>query len=108
MAISTQSPNTLPEELLELTSVAVLHRFHSIDWYRFLSKKLPLPSTGFESLQNYSAGEALVFAGQNHCDNTVGEEFGGSASSSADFQNIFKVKIRHRLTADGGISRRNN
>ena len=32
LAVSTQSPAALAPELLELVTVAVLHRFHSRDW----------------------------------------------------------------------------
>lgn len=113
VAVSTQSPTALPEELLELTSVAILHRFHSKDWYGFLSKKLPLPPNGFHSIQNFLAGEALVFSGMNHCEEAdlIRAESDGeikAISTSDDSQNVFRVKIRERLTADGGISRRNN
>ena len=40
VVVSTQSPLTLPQELLELCSVAFLHNFHSQDWYEYLSRKV--------------------------------------------------------------------
>lgn len=43
LVVSTQSPKALAPELLELVSVAVLHRFHSQDWWTYLRHKLPLP-----------------------------------------------------------------
>ena len=42
LAISTQSPLSLAPELLELSTVTVLHRFQSPEWYRHLAAKLPL------------------------------------------------------------------
>eukprot|EP01127_Copromyxa_protea_P000966 TRINITY_DN1089_c0_g2_i2.p1 TRINITY_DN1089_c0_g2~~TRINITY_DN1089_c0_g2_i2.p1 ORF type:complete len:675 (+),score=111.78 TRINITY_DN1089_c0_g2_i2:87-2027(+) len=33
LVVSTQSPKALAPELLELVTVAILHRFHSRDWY---------------------------------------------------------------------------
>lgn len=41
--VGTQSPKALSPELLELVSVAVLHQFHSRDWWPYLQQKLPLP-----------------------------------------------------------------
>lgn len=35
VVVSTQSPLTMPPELLELSTVAVLHSFHSNDWFRY-------------------------------------------------------------------------
>ena len=35
LVVSTQSPKALAPELLELVSVAVLHRFHSQDWFTY-------------------------------------------------------------------------
>ena len=45
--ISTQSPLTMPPELLELTSVTILHKFQSADWAKYLGSKVTLPPDGF-------------------------------------------------------------
>ena len=50
MIVSTQSPKALAPELLELVSVAVLHRFHSRDWFNYLRSKIPLPESSFDEL----------------------------------------------------------
>ena len=42
MVISSQSPLTLPTELLELASLTVIHAFQSYRWYKHLSEQLPL------------------------------------------------------------------
>eukprot|EP00040_Diaphanoeca_grandis_P022534 m.121370 g.121370 ORF g.121370 m.121370 type:complete len:771 (+) comp28849_c0_seq1:141-2453(+) len=65
VAISTQSPLALPAEVLELTSLAICHRFHSRDWFRHLAQKIPLPAASFEAIQLLKTGEAIVFAGKN-------------------------------------------
>jgi len=39
VVVSTQSPLTMPPELLELATVAVLHSFHSYDWYRWATTR---------------------------------------------------------------------
>jgi hypothetical protein len=91
MLVSTQSPHVLAPELLELVSVAVIHRFHSMDWFTYLTTKIPLPADSFKKIQHLQPGEALVFAPQQNIQR-------GSA---------FIIKIRPRLTKDKGISRRN-
>lgn len=66
LAISTQSPRTLAPELLELLTVAVLHRFHSRDWLSFLETKLPLNgAAAWDALVDLEPGNALVF-GSTH------------------------------------------
>jgi len=52
----------MPQELLELSSIAVLHRFQSQDWYAHLKQKLPLPSDGFDQVKTLRPGQALVCA----------------------------------------------
>jgi hypothetical protein len=42
LLISTQSPKAIPEELLELTTVLVAHRFQSVDWHTYVSFELNL------------------------------------------------------------------
>ena len=63
-AVSTQSPAALAPELLELVTVAVLHRFHSRDWFAHLAKKLPLPYAARERLMELQPGHALDVQGQ--------------------------------------------
>lgn len=105
MAISTQSPTILPGELLELTSLAICHRFHSRDWYECLSRKIPLPRGGLGDCMELSPGEALVFASKHECQ---GLEFYSEKNESDGQSRVFKMKTRLRLTADGGSSRTNS
>eukprot|EP00960_Hanusia_phi_P069584 767127-Hanusia_phi.AAC.3 len=103
LAVSTQSPSTLAPELLELISLAVLHRFHSHDWYRYLSTKLPLEQEDWERILELRPGEALVFASRKSFLSEEGEE----GESKTGKSKCMQVKIRARLTADKGGSMRN-
>ena len=135
VAISTQSPTALPAEVLELTTVAILHRFHSRDWFDYLSKKIPLPTSAFEEVQHLGPGEALVYAETHDLnlesrptaesgtrsgaeEGALGGAYGETTGAheandqldrydSAQIQHVFKVQMRRRLTADGGASRTN-
>lgn len=63
--VSTQSPLTMPPELLELATIAVCHNFHSMDWFKHMSNKLPFSGDGFACVQALEPGEALVFAARS-------------------------------------------
>ncbi len=99
--ISTQSPLTMPPELLELTSVTVLHKFQSADWAKYLGSKVTLPPDGFHEIQSLGQGQALLLSTQISAPNNVGEE-------ERSVVNHLKVNIRPRLTLDLGASRRNH
>jgi hypothetical protein len=94
VVISTQSPTTLPNEILDLASVALLHRFHARNWFTFLQTKYPLPESAYEDIMQLPTGHALVFH------SSWSEEF---KQNGADYIN--EVAVRARFTADGGISR---
>ncbi|KAI9004533.1 hypothetical protein DFJ74DRAFT_743292, partial [Hyaloraphidium curvatum] len=92
--VSTQSPRTLPAELLELASAAVVHRFHSQDWFDVLRARLRLPVSFADGVLGLETGEALVFT----------LRWGGGLAAPGEF--VRRVKVRPRLTWDGGASRR--
>ena len=96
LAVSTQSPKALAPELLELVSVAVMHRFHSQDWFSYLTAKIPMPDSAFEEVMALPSGQALVFAA-NHRVSRVQPHDG----------HLLRVDVRARLTADRGASRTN-
>ena len=83
--VSTQTPKDLPLELLELCTHALLHRFHTPKWYKYLGDQLLLPDDekGMELVSRLSPGEAILFAGR-------------------DWK---KIKVRYRLTEDIGRTR---
>ena len=82
--------------MLELTKIAVLHKFHSRDWVTYLARKLPL-SKSLSDAMNLKSGEALVYAA-NHGLRV------GSQGDDPD-SDVLKIRIRPRLTMDGGNSR---
>lgn len=92
--LSTQSPTTLPPELLELASMTVLHRFQSAEWIKYLASKVPLPEDSFERIKRLQRGQALVLSTK-------------ISSTLADplYPDCATVTIRPRLTWDLGASR---
>ena len=134
LVVGTQSPRALAPELLELVTVAVIHRFHSNDWFSYLKVKVPLENGAWDRLLKLRPGEALVFASRHQIGVTERVDTGGGAEndSSSDGdqidtalldstsaapsgkdvmpmsspfgRNIFEMKIRPRLTADVGAS----
>jgi hypothetical protein len=107
LAVSTQSPKALAPELLELVSVAVLHQFHSKDWWSYLRRKLPLPENAFNKILSLRAGNAMVFAARNPFLGTCAPNAGSAVVPSLTAP-LFKLRVRPRLTADYGSSRTNN
>jgi hypothetical protein len=130
LVVGTQSPLALVPELLELVTVAVIHRFHSKDWFSYLKVKIPLESAAWDRLLDLNPGEALVFASRHQIGVSDNGEDGGTAEGEGEDEsdtaslysdniartarhapkplplgrNIFKIKIRPRITADVGSS----
>jgi hypothetical protein len=96
LIISTQSPLSLAPELLELSSMATLHRFHSKDWFNYLSRKIPLSPEQVNTIAELDPGNALIFAPRHRL-----------ADYNNNNLNFFKVAIRSRLTVDYGASKTN-
>jgi len=92
LMVSTQSPMTLAPELLELVSVAVLHHFHSRNWWDYLRQKLPLEINDFSRVLDLAPGEALVFSSRHNFSKQCP---------------VINLRVRNRLTADFGSSRVN-
>jgi hypothetical protein len=127
VAISTQSPLVLPAELLELVSIAVIHRFHSLDWFTYLASKIPLKSSAFKSIRALAPGQCLLFSASQDLkllktraaseSNTVreGDEAitGDDATPTTDedhpaiASDIICMRVRPRLSHDLGKSVRN-
>ncbi|KAJ3174326.1 hypothetical protein HDU88_000294 [Geranomyces variabilis] len=92
ICVSTQSPEVLPAELLELVSVALIHRFHSPDWFRWMQKKLPLRDEVFEEIVGLETGTAMAVSAR-WAKGAPGRGF------------VRKIRIRARITKDGGVSK---
>ncbi|KAK6534627.1 hypothetical protein TWF281_005934 [Arthrobotrys megalospora] len=119
--ISTQDPLIHPE-LLELSSMVILHRFSSPRWFGALEKYIGLENEaqdaefhggrengeaqkeGKEMLKNIGdldTGEAYI-----HCPLLVTAEKTWRGPTLKKFGNgVFKVLVREKVTVDGGASR---
>jgi len=114
--ISTQEP-TISPKLLDLCSVTIVHRFSSPDWLRCLRQHLAAldhedeeagqrvnTRTVFNKIVRLEVGEALLFAPSAN----IGIEEPESATEEVFVKKLgveyMKIKIRARLTADGGKS----
>eukprot|EP01031_Cornospumella_fuschlensis_P032323 gene32323-39092_t len=101
LAVSTQDPQALAPELLELTSVALMHHFRSKEWFNYLAGKLSLGPGAFSSILDMEeAGSALVAVAKHalDLDDQDNDKLG---------HNVFSVKIRQRFTSDYGVTRTN-
>lgn len=127
--ISTQEPTVSPK-LLDLCSVTVVHRFTSPDWLRTLQKHLagisimsvtagddeedghravkPVTTTGkdammemFSTIVSLHTGQALVFA-PSLVLGLGGMGKDGMAKLQRLAHRALLVKVRSRLTTDGG------
>ena len=103
--VSTQSPLTMPQELLELSTVAVCHQFHSMEWYKYLANKLPLPPDGFKTVQKLQPGQALVYAARSDFDHKNNIHGDDESEDDREGNEPFLVQVRPRLTEDRGASK---
>jgi hypothetical protein len=95
LVISTQSPKALNPEILELVSVAILHRFQSRDWFNYLHSKIELSEGDFDRIQGLAPGSAIVYAGRRLFENEEGYATG---------EKNFLMQVRPRITQDRGSS----
>jgi DNA phosphorothioation-dependent restriction protein DptH len=79
-------------ELLELTTVAVVHRFHSHDWFAFLGRKIRLPPDAFHDIAKLDDGMALLSASK---------PLTLASGETIDAVGL-PIRVRPRLTADHG------
>jgi hypothetical protein len=114
--VATQEP-TISPKLLDLSSMTIVHRFTSPDWMGALHAHLAsvsgLDSTSprrdakelFGKIVTLDAGQALVFAPAAMLEMEGG---GGDAVRKPKAQKLgvahFSMRVRQRLTTDGGKS----
>ncbi|MCC6613392.1 MAG: hypothetical protein IT320_07935 [Anaerolineae bacterium] len=89
LLIASQDPPSLPSEIIELSSVVIIHRFNSPQWLRHLQRSIAAISQLTSSqLASLRPGEAYVWS---------------SKSSDKIFaQKAIKVQLRPRVTKHGG------
>ncbi|KAF2175168.1 hypothetical protein K469DRAFT_724395 [Zopfia rhizophila CBS 207.26] len=103
VVISTQEP-TLLTDLIALCSITIIHRFTSPDWFAALKKHIPISNTGEEKdeimsrIEKLRTGTALVYAS-----NAVLRRNGDGGLEKGTGR-LMSVRVRKRVTADGGQS----
>lgn len=121
--ISTQEP-TISPKLLDLCNVIIAHRFTSPEWLSFMKRHLAAIAVEAESnallerIVSLNEGEAYLFAPAGIISNRdfeplygQGEPTGDGGSEEDEDEDVgklglgyLKIKVRKRLTEDGGKS----
>jgi len=107
--ISTQEPTVIPPVLLDLCSVAIIHRFASPAWWDHVVKHVSADfssADGFNQVAMLRTGEAIVLAPSGLA---ILEAPGLTSSASTKCltslgRHYLLLKTRKRVTADGGAS----
>ena len=87
--IASQDPMSLPTEIIELSSIVVMHRFSSPAWVRHVQKAItPLQTLTATEMAALGSGEAYLWANK--------------ATDKAITQRPIKISIRPRVTKHGG------
>ena len=113
--IATQEP-TISPKLLDLSSMTIVHRFASPDWFHTLKGHLAGVSDDrgeernvehiWKTIVELEAGEALLFSpaailDTKQKDTTNGDRGQEIVKLGMDY---VKIRVRKRLTVDGGKS----
>ena len=114
--IATQEP-TISPELLDLGSMTIVHRFTSPSWLQALKTHLAGVSNEdessgrdikeiFRTIVNLEAGQALVFSPSAILDLANDQKESDYVKLKAKRLGLqyVKMRVRQRLTADGGRS----
>lgn len=87
--IASQDPMSLPTEIIELSSIMVMHRFSSPAWVKHVQKAItPLQTLTSTEMAALGSGEAFLWANKS--------------SDKAITQRPIKISIRPRVTKHGG------
>lgn len=114
--IATQEP-TVSSKLLDLCSMTIVHRFSSPSWLQTLKSHLAgissIEDTSdrdvkliFKLIANLEAGQALLFSPSailDVKDGSTEEEIVGARVQKLGLRYV-KMKVRERVTVDGGRS----
>lgn len=87
--VASQDPMSLPTEIIELSSIVVMHRFSSPAWVKHVQKAItPLQTLTAVEMASLGSGEAYLWANK--------------ASDKSVTQKPIKISIRPRVTKHGG------
>ena len=88
LVVGTTSPFAIPEALVELATVHVLHQFNSARWFDHIARNAALHEANLSDVRNLRPGEALVCANMLCC------------NWSAPRARAVKMRIRNPLTQE--------
>ena len=87
--IASQDPMSLPNKIIELSSIVLLHKFSSPAWVKHIQKSVTaLQTLTATEMSSLGPGEAYLWAGKS--------------SDKAITQRPVKISIRPRVTKHGG------
>ena len=87
--IASQDPTSLPNEIIELSSIVILHKFSSPNWVKHVQKSITSLSSLTPTMMNsLKSGEAYLWAGKSTDENIT--------------VHPIKIEIRPRVTKHGG------
>jgi len=90
--IASQDPPSLPNAIIELSSVVVLHRFNSPQWLKHIQKSISaLSDLTPAQMASLSQGEAFLWAAK--------------ATERVFSQKAIRVRFRPRVTQHGGSTK---
>ncbi|KZT12865.1 uncharacterized protein LAESUDRAFT_808383 [Laetiporus sulphureus 93-53] len=110
VVISTQEPTVVPAVLLDLCSLAILHRFSSPAWWEHVAKHVSanVSEETFDQIVKLRTGEAIVLAPSGLGmvrDTREDDARTGNLKRLTQFgRRYLIIKSRQRITADGGTS----
>ncbi|KAI0363570.1 hypothetical protein BV20DRAFT_1126210 [Pilatotrama ljubarskyi] len=107
--ISTQEPTALPPVLIDLCSMAILHRFSSPAWWEAIVKHVSADFTDYDAFDHVvrlKTGEAVILApaGLGNFPASL-KGFDDEAKLASFGRRYLLARTRRRVTMDGGASR---
>ncbi|PCH41312.1 hypothetical protein WOLCODRAFT_151354 [Wolfiporia cocos MD-104 SS10] len=110
--LNSEQPTVVPPVLLELCSVAILHRFSSPAWWEHVAKHVSADvgsKEAFDKVVNLQTGQAMLLApaGLSACRASTSDklDYSGNARTLRQFgRRCVLIKTRQRVTRDGGAS----
>ena len=89
LMIASQDPPSLPNEIIELSTVLIMHRFNSPQWLKHVQKSVAQVSNlNPSNMSNLGPGEAFIWATKS--------------DTKLVTQQAIKVQLRPRVTKHGG------
>jgi len=103
--ISSQEPTVVPPVLLDLCSVAFMHRFSSRTWWDHVGKHFSADLTNaFDEIVRLKTGQAIVLAPSALAMLHKSGQLAPDPKPAQLGRRYMLVKIRKRVTKDGGAS----